>query len=111
LTATGRLYPQFRAVYAGRVARPLCRVARRGLSRPEIFLRPMLSPDAETRMLIACYLHGDLSVHELRRRVMHLAWSLDGASFRDHPLTSKAIRYLHDCVLVHRTAADADRGT
>jgi hypothetical protein len=54
----------------------------------------MLTPDTETRMLIACYLHGDLSIHDLRRQIMKLAWRLDALD--DHPLTSKAILYLHD---------------
>jgi hypothetical protein len=66
----------------------------------------MLSPDAETRMLIACYLRGDLSVHDLRRQVTAIAWRLDAESLEDHLLTSKAILYLHDFVFGHGTEAD-----
>jgi len=57
-------------------------------------------------MLIACYLRGNLSVHDLRRHVTAIAWRLDAESLEDHLLTSKAILYLHDYVFGHRTEPD-----
>jgi hypothetical protein len=73
---------------------------------PKKVMAPMLSPDTETRMLIACYLRGDLSVHDLRRQVTTLAWRIDPDSSPDHALTSRAILYLHEYAFRKRTEPD-----
>ncbi len=56
----------------------------------------MLSPDTETRMLLACYLHGDTTLEKLKHEVMKVAWRLDRESVAEHPLTSQVILALYD---------------
>ncbi len=54
----------------------------------------MLSPDTETRMLLATYLHGDATLEGLKNEVMNAAWRVDSLS--DHPLTSEVLLALYE---------------
>jgi hypothetical protein len=68
----------------------------------------MLSPDVETRMLLACYLNGDATFEALKNQVMDLA-SRVADGLRDHPLTSEVVLALYEHGFGAATEADLRR--
>src|SRR3712207_3106913 len=68
----------------------------------------MLSPDVETRMLLACYLNGDATLEALKNQVMDLA-SRVADGLRDHPLTSEVVLALYEHGFGAATEADLRR--
>jgi hypothetical protein len=68
----------------------------------------MLSPDTETRMLLATNLHGDNALEGLKNQVMDVAARTAG-SLSDHPLTSEVVLALYEHGFGAGTEADLRR--
>jgi hypothetical protein len=67
----------------------------------------MLAPDTETRMLLACYLHGDATLESLKDQVTNVSSRVDSLS--DHPLTSEVLLALYEHGFGAATEADLRR--